>query len=316
MIDTLTSDIDIVKQDVAHLETTLKIVMDNSPTQMIIVDAYRNIHANKAFLNFFGFDSLEAFLERRECIASYFIKGEAPFESEHNTIKRINHFEYIEQLDRENRLILIENKTSRVNHIMQIKVDELPNDRKLLSLIDISELEKEASEQNYLLSHDRLTGIHNRHYFEELFHHTHALAQREGKTLSLILFDVDDFKKVNDTYGHLKGDKVLKTLAQKVVNLIRKSDTFARWGGEEFILMLPQTDIEEASILASKLREAIRNLTIDGIVQVTSSFGLASSLPSDTLETLFARADKALYRAKENGKDCIEGTIPVKRRHA
>jgi diguanylate cyclase (GGDEF)-like protein len=121
-----------------------------------------------------------------------------------------------------------------------------------------------------------------------------------------VLYDVDRFKSINDTYGHQLGDNVLIELSKLVAGNIRSIDVLARWGGEEFAIMFPGSDGEMASQAAEKLRAAIEQIAIDGIETVTCSFGIAEYADSDTALSLIARADRALYRAKVNGRNRVE----------
>lgn len=152
---------------------------------------------------------------------------------------------------------------------------------------------------------DKLTGIYNRHSFEELSDKEIAGAERYETPLSLIMLDIDHFKHINDTYGHDIGDSVLKELVS-VVNLnIRKSDIFARWGGEEFLILCSNTDQEQAIALANKLRQEIeaKDFTVAG--RVTSSFGVAQLMREETKEMLLKHVDDALYYSKEHGRNRV-----------
>lgn len=153
---------------------------------------------------------------------------------------------------------------------------------------------------------DNLTQIYNRTYFEEQFAKEISRYGREGSPLSLIFMDIDNFKNLNDTYGHQAGDNVLKELATLVSKNIRKTDTFARWGGEEFAIIQPNTPIQNSKQAAQNLRKIIKNHVFDDMLSVTCSFGISTFKDTDTKESLMQRADKALYRAKGNGRDRVE----------
>lgn len=160
-------------------------------------------------------------------------------------------------------------------------------------------LEKQAST-------DPLTGIFNRMKFSTVLGGELKRAQRYGTPLAVILLDIDKFKSINDTYGHLDGDNVLKALTRLLAANIRTSDTLARWGGEEFILLAPGSDLDSARLLAEKLRLAVAEYNFPIPRSVTSSFGVASYQPGDTELALTNRADQALYRAKEQGRNRVE----------
>lgn len=150
---------------------------------------------------------------------------------------------------------------------------------------------------------DPLTGIGNRRLFEEIFQ---AYQKHEQEnSLFLLLFDVDNFKSINDTFGHNVGDSVLRELAELVSHSIRRNDMFARWGGEEFIILQRYSDPTAVIKVAEQIRKKIDKHSFETIVHVTCSFGLTSVMADESLEAAFERADKALYRAKTDGKNCI-----------
>ncbi len=152
---------------------------------------------------------------------------------------------------------------------------------------------------------DPLTGFHNRKMFNDILASESARAVRHDKPFSLIIFDIDSFKMVNDTYGHMVGDEVLKGLSTVAAKSIRESDTFARWGGEEFIILLPETGVEGAAVVAEKVRAAIAAYDCGEPGHKTCSFGVAEFLPEEDTNTLINNADKALYFAKNNGKNQV-----------
>jgi len=175
----------------------------------------------------------------------------------------------------------------------------------VFTFVDITK-EKELSDMLLKQStEDPLTGIYNRRYLENKLEEYIKLAQRHNRPLSVIMFDIDFFKHINDTFGHDVGDKVLKAIAKVVSENIRNTDIFARYGGEEFVIIAPETTKEDAKILAEKLRSLIRNLHFEEGINVTCSFGVASLEKHDTKETLLKRADDALYEAKKTGRDKV-----------
>ncbi|MHB9074340.1 MAG: diguanylate cyclase domain-containing protein [Desulfobaccales bacterium] len=155
-----------------------------------------------------------------------------------------------------------------------------------------------------LMHTDALTGLANRRYLADMLEKAMAFASRHEQPLSLIMLDLDDFKIINDSYGHKAGDQVLESFAQLMQNFIRKEDLAARFGGEEFILMLPGTDLEQAAIMAERLRTQMENVTFAfSSSRVTASFGITQYRSGDTFETLINRVDEALYAAKGAGKN-------------
>jgi diguanylate cyclase (GGDEF)-like protein len=161
------------------------------------------------------------------------------------------------------------------------------------------------AEKEQLAETDYLTKIYNRLKFDNIFISEIMRAQRYKTSLCLIIFDIDNFKKINDTYGHHTGDTVLIEMAKVVSNNIRSTDIFARWGGEEFVILTPNTDIEHARELAERLRVAIEGYVFNESISVTCSFGVAEFREGDTKDALSKRADDALYEAKRSGKNRV-----------
>jgi diguanylate cyclase (GGDEF)-like protein len=160
-----------------------------------------------------------------------------------------------------------------------------------------------------MLTQDFLTGASNRAHFFDTAERECARSRRYGQPLALIGLDIDHFKRVNDTYGHAVGDAVLKTISRECKALLRQSDTFARLGGEEFVVLLPSTDMQHAAQLAERLRAVIAATAIEvggSSLHVTASFGCATTnLTESTPTALVAGADKALYAAKKSGRNRV-----------
>ena len=169
---------------------------------------------------------------------------------------------------------------------------------------------KEAfEEQRYKALHDALTELPNREAYNERIHHEQHRWQRYKHPLTLAVCDIDFFKRVNDTYGHQAGDRVLKVISRAIAKRLREVDFMARYGGEEFVLIMPETSGESALGLLDKIREALATTPFHfkaEPVQITISIGIAEFTEGDTAESVFERADKALYEAKEGGRNRCE----------
>jgi diguanylate cyclase (GGDEF)-like protein len=162
---------------------------------------------------------------------------------------------------------------------------------------------------------DSLTGLYNRRHFNRLAADEIRRIIRYNRPMSVIMFDIDYFKRINDTYGHLIGDEVLKELAAVTKNFLRPTDISARYGGEEFILLLPETSMERAVVAAERLRAQIDNTSIQTekeTIRITCSFGLSgyggedgSQSPEAILTKLVANADQALYVSKNAGRNRV-----------
>lgn len=171
---------------------------------------------------------------------------------------------------------------------------------------DISERKKMEEELYWMSITDPLTNTYNRRFFMQMLEREIERTQRTGRSFSVIMLDLDHFKDVNDRFGHAAGDLVLRNLADMVKKRIRKTDILARWGGEEFIILLPETPGEAAASLAEELRRQLSSMTMPEVGHVTASFGVAEYYPSDTVDTVLIRADSMMYEAKASGRNCIK----------
>ena len=165
-------------------------------------------------------------------------------------------------------------------------------------------------EYEHVASTDGLTGLHNRRWLNDSFKRQMNRCERNGHPCSIVMIDIDYFKQMNDRFGHLAGDRILCTVAQVLLNMLRPTDLVARYGGEEFALCLPETPLKGACGIAERLRQGISNTPTpleEGklLPAVNVSLGVAAMQPGQSLESLLAAADSALYRAKSNGRNCI-----------
>jgi len=161
-------------------------------------------------------------------------------------------------------------------------------------------------------THDEKTGLYNNKFFESILEMEIAKARRGQQSLSLVITDIDLFKKINDTYGHMKADELLARLAKVVMKVVRVSDIAARFGGEEFVILLPETNLEKAEKFASRLKRAIHRDSMlkkfgvrvsGGITEFRGVNGAKGKGKGDSRKNFLVRADKGLYAAKEGGRD-------------
>lgn len=152
---------------------------------------------------------------------------------------------------------------------------------------------------------DDLTGLFNRRHFTEILHNEINRITRHNDNLSILLVDIDHFKKVNDTLGHDVGDKVLQALSRLLQENVRNIDKLCRWGGEEFIALLPYTSSDTAITLAERLRKQVEAIDFPDAGNITISIGVATHIPGETINTLIKHADQALYTAKHNGRNQV-----------
>lgn len=175
----------------------------------------------------------------------------------------------------------------------------------------LSESVRRQNEYKRNATLDELTGLHNRRWLNEMVARQITRSQFGSKPLSLLLIDIDHFKSVNDNYGHLAGDEVLRNVAEIMMNYLRPTDLLARFGGEEFMVALPDTDLVGARIAAETMCAAVRNTTIENsehgvLPPVTVSIGVAELLPDQSFDSLVESADRAMYLAKKNGRNRVE----------
>ena len=194
-------------------------------------------------------------------------------------------------------------------HTMTIELKEY-HDR-LETTIDELKIEniehqRTAEKLEELSVTDPLTSIYNRRKFNELLSIEVERSNRYQTSLSIIMCDIDHFKKINDSYGHDVGDRALKTFSEKINGNIREVDIFARWGGEEFMIMMPNVSIDDACAVAEKLRNLIATTEVEKLGSITASFGVTNLQSGETNELLINRVDKAMYQAKNNGRNNVK----------
>jgi diguanylate cyclase len=166
-----------------------------------------------------------------------------------------------------------------------------------------------ADDMSKLAMIDSLTQVDNRRLLTKLLKEEVTRAERHHQPLSVLLFDLDRFKTINDSFGHNTGDEVLQEVARTLRQAIRTSDPFGRWGGDEFLVLATNTDGKQAVELAERLREALKNCKFSEAGEVTASFGITTYQSGDSPETLIRRADMGLYKAKSGGRNRVEAVI-------
>lgn len=215
---------------------------------------------------------------------------------------KVDKFKYIDERVSEFQELLnfsLDRESLERNKKLQLEVEQ-----KVSELLESQKLQFELSQKAYL---DKLTGVYNRHKFEEIFNDNLSHYKRYNFPFSIALIDIDHFKNFNDQHGHQIGDEVLQMLSKCVLSAVRDTDIFARWGGEEFVILYTGTTLKDALFVSDKIREAIANLQHDTAGGITASFGVSEVIADDDLISLLNRADEALYKAKENGRNRVEG---------
>ncbi len=274
----------------------------NSDQNLIAVTTPSEVlFLNSAMLEFLGLESLSAFLDEYQSLERFFSQNPDFIEEMQYQGSWIDTMLSIPS----SRPIHMKALRSRVKHIfnLQIKRLETKEERYVFIFSDVTELEEARSYYKEMAIMDHLTQLYNRFYFVEAMKKTCALAKREHRNICILMLDIDHFKRINDTYGHQVGDEVLKTFAHLMKKRLRESDIVARWGGEEFIVLLPSTTAIEALEVAEYLRQEIEKFPFPVVEHVTCSLGLSQYRDNDTLDGLIKRSDDALYEAKEMGRN-------------
>ena len=169
---------------------------------------------------------------------------------------------------------------------------------------DITENLKYEEKLKKLATTDALTGLLNRRRFTEILQREIKISQRSNRPFVLIMFDIDDFKKINDKYGHDAGDYVLKKVAEKTSLVLRETDIFARWGGEEFLILCPDTNLENGKGIAYRILKKVNEIRINS-QNISASIGITEYMEDDTEFKILKRVDSAMYRAKTTGKNKV-----------
>ena len=275
---------------------------------IIVLDEKRNIiFMNNKALEYFNISSIQEFYEKHSCINDFILKSEYFYDEK---IKDETWIDKIKILDEKQKVISLLNikDMSSSFFIVEIKDSEVSSNT-IIEFIEITDILAENKKLSKKAFFDNLTRIYNRTYFNQEIKKEVYEAKRYNKAFSLIFFDIDHFKTINDKYGHQIGDEVLKSLVQVIQKEIRESDTFARWGGEEFVLILNDTKLKSAIEVAEKLRKSIENFKFTNNIKVTCSFGVAEYDKKYDSKALLKNADNAMYKAKENGRNRTEYII-------
>ena len=269
---------------------------------LVVTDGKKIKDANNALLEFFGYESLVDFEKKNSCICDFFIE-------EDGFLQKYNDgavwTEYItEHPDKKYRTKMKDISSDKIR-VFELEFENLKNlDYIFILFRDITDQFEEHKKLINRANYDTLTNIYNRSSFEHYLDIELKRSSRNGEVFSLIMFDIDHFKQINDDYGHDVGDSVLKELTALVSLHIRDIDIFSRWGGEEFMI-ISSTNITHSEAFAEKLREVIENNKFTHVEHVRCSFGVTQYHNGDTPESIVKRCDNMLYSAKESGRNCV-----------
>jgi len=281
-------------------------LMESSNNILFIQDNNSIIKANNVFLKFFRVNNVLEFNQKYNCISEVFME----YENFYSKYILNNKQNWLNQLSNDKKTseykILIMDINTFEPKAFQIDVTALNNsDKFLVTLVDITKITIKSKIFEIQATYDSLTNVYNRNKFNEIIEKAYEKYKDNNTYLSFAIFDIDFFKNVNDEYGHIVGDETLVTFAQTINNNIRDTDVFARWGGEEFTLLLPNTNILEAYNIVEALRIKIENVQFKLIGQKTCSVGITQFKDNDTLKAVVERADEALYESKNTGRNKV-----------
>ena len=265
------------------LFNTIKKILDSQNNLLVVTSNNKIEYANKKFLEYFSLKSLDELKERNENNFSITSLPVSSFDAL---------YEYAKEEEKE---LTIGEDTFLVKATLLEKTYKLFTFSKITKLCDINRVLEEK------INRDPLTGLYRKSFFDEKL----AEALAYDQSVTLVIADIDNFKTINDRYGHLVGDRALREFADLVSSQLRDNDLFARWGGEEFLMLFNCSKQEEVVERIESIRETVDKHVFDGVGHLTVSFGVATSKENDTVYSLLERADKALYLAKKKGKNMV-----------
>ena len=276
-------------------------ILDTLENIVLVTDGVEVTKVNKRLLDYFDVDSRESFTKQFGCLVTLFVEEEGCFYPH----KELESGSWIEQLykllETSQQIVAIENRKTKKISFFSIDVSLLGK-QYLVTLTDVTQLSEASKDFEFSAFHDSLTGVYNRQRFNMML----ATKFASQESFAFIMLDIDRFKKINDIYGHLTGDKILQELATEVQKKIRNNDIFARWGGEEFVIILDNVhSINVAKKVAEQIRKHIQSYNFYEVGKVTCSFGVTICNEDDTIESVTKRADEALYEAKETGRNRV-----------
>lgn len=290
-----------VKEEIKEKESILNAVINSVGDAIIMVDNRGIVTLwNPAANQLFGY-------AKEEMIGKELHRLMVINDSDYQAYERaFNKYIIVDKFETTKELKAKHKDGHEVDVEVSISALKINDDNYFVGIVrDISERIRAREALEKLSVTDFLTNTYNRRYFIEKLEDEIERAKRSGREFSLAMLDIDRFKTINDRFGHNVGDLVLKRIAEMIKNRIRSIDCLARWGGEEFMILLVDTPVNKAYILVEELRQGICKINFPEVVKVTGSFGVAGYSPSDTADTLVMKADSMMYEAKAAGRDCV-----------
>lgn len=303
-INSLTFAISKQKENLVEANKKLQKLFDLQSNIIVLTDSREMVMANKIFFDFFGYKNLSEFFIDYHCICEKFIENNSFFHL--GKVAEQNEWvEDLKKLPQKERIVSMIDQFNN-HHIFKVSINEFNKGEHIISFTDISDTWLEQGQLKYKVSHDMLTNAYSREFFdyniEKIINEVHY-----PNLLGVVMCDIDYFKTVNDTYGHKRGDEVLKSLVEVIKRNIRKEDYIIRWGGEEFLILLHVDSIESLFKIIENARKNIEKEYFEEVEHITCSFGISIHLKNyEDIMVTFERADKALYVAKDSGRNRVE----------
>lgn len=281
-------------------------ILDAQENIVIVTNKEEITNINKKFLEFFGIESFEKFKEAKKDIFDLFHE-EFGFITRNQMKKQECWLKYIKELPEIDRIVKIKNHKNE-ERLFTINIDYYENKEHyyIFSLTDITSIKEKANLLEYQSSHDKITGLFNKNKFDEFYEKEVKRSKRYKNDLSIILFDIYEFREIIEINKSSIGDIILKEISQIMSNCIREQDISARWGGEEFLILLPQTNLEGAQIVANKINNTVfEHLFTEKQLKLSANFGVSELKEEDDEKTFMSRVNKLLFESKNRGKSVV-----------
>ncbi|MDR2884358.1 MAG: diguanylate cyclase [Deferribacteraceae bacterium] len=296
----------IIQQKELHAKNKFILdLMDINPSYLAMLNADGVQYLNQSFMHFLDVKSVEDFAYRYGSLASLIVERDSTLTGDDVLGQWV--YERTAGYNTDSIFqVKLPHLTEAQSFLINAVVIPATSQEYLLTITDITKFEKDKQRYQFLAEHDALTKVFNRNKINKELEREVTRVMRYKQRLSLLMIDIDFFKKVNDNYGHQIGDIVLIEIAALMQDRIRKTDVLGRFGGEEFVILMPSTPLDNAAEIADRIRKyvSINNFTTVG--HVTCSIGVAEYHHGEMLSDFIKRADDALYLAKDNGRDRVE----------
>ena len=295
----------VLKREKKLYESILDDIAQMQDIMLAVYDQDRlPVFYNKKLLSFLGYKSFQIFLTEYNSLSKKFESNEDCYSSEnHNEVEWI---EEIKDIEVDKRIVSMRGIDMLESKFFLVSLsDKTQSNNIIVTFSEVTSIVEKKQQYKQDAYTDELTQIDNRARFNILFDEAIENSKVKQSSLSIVLLDIDNFKHINDRHGHVVGDNVLKLFTALILDNIRVEDSFSRWGGEEFVLLLSDTALKNAKDIAENLRVVIENYDFGIDKKLTCSFGVTVGNEGDTNESLFERVDKALYKAKNSGRNRV-----------